>query len=166
MKIANHFNFAAAFLISIILCPYNGRKSFAEKYLNGTSIIFNGGKSVIAKSKTDVQLHEVPVLCYHQIREWKNTDSRNSRTYIMPPESFRKQMKILADRGYHYILPAQLVAYMKAGGKLTQKPIMITFDDGTAHQFTNAIPILNDYGFKAVFFIMTVVLNHENYVSS
>src|SRR5277367_5925092 len=35
--------------------------------------------SVILKKK------QVPVLCYHQIRDWKPTDSKISRDYIVPP---------------------------------------------------------------------------------
>ena len=43
---------------------------------------------------------------------------------------------------------------------------MLTFDDATLTQFTEALPELNKQGIKTVFFIMTVVLNHQKYMSS
>jgi hypothetical protein len=53
---------------------------------------------------------EVPILCYHQIRDWKATDSKASKDYIMPPADLRAQLKMLHDSGYHTILPDQLYA--------------------------------------------------------
>jgi hypothetical protein len=58
---------------------------------------------------------EVPVLCYHQIRDWKPTDSKVSKDYIMPPADLKAELKMLADSGYHTILPDQLYAYLTKG---------------------------------------------------
>ena len=33
---------------------------------------------------------EVPILCYHQIRDWKPTDSKAAKDYIMPPASLHE----------------------------------------------------------------------------
>lgn len=48
---------------------------------------------------------EVPVLCYHQIRDWKASDSKRAHDDIIPPANFRQHIKMLADSGYHTILP-------------------------------------------------------------
>src|SRR6185295_768922 len=40
---------------------------------------------------------EVPILCYHQLRDWKASDSKTARDYIVPVATFREQMKALAD---------------------------------------------------------------------
>lgn len=42
---------------------------------------------------------------------------------------------------------------------------MLTFDDTKLDQYTAAIPELKKYGFKAVFYIMTVSLGKPNYMS-
>ena len=102
---------------------------------------------------------EVPVLCYHQIRDWRTTDSKVSKDYIMPPADLRAQLKMLHDSGYHTILPDQLYAYYTKGTPLPSKPIMLTFDDTDEDQYTVAWPEMKKYGFKGVFFIMTVSLN-------
>jgi len=107
----------------------------------------------------------IPILCYHQVRDWKSNDSKNARTYILPVDAFKEQMKWLHDRGYHTILPDQLIAYIEKGTALPPHPVMLTFDDAIQSQYINALPELNKAGFKAVFFIMTVVLNHNEYMS-
>ncbi len=108
---------------------------------------------------------QIPVLCYHQIRDWKPTDSKTSRTYIVPPAAFDAQMKMLADSGYHTISPDQLYAYLLSGTRIPSKPIMLTFDDTDLDQFTVADPEMKKYGFKGVFFIMTVSLGRPHYMS-
>src|SRR4249919_701809 len=54
---------------------------------------------------------QVPILCYHHIRDWKPTDSKRAKDYIVPTGNFRDQLKMLADSGYHSILPDQLYNY-------------------------------------------------------
>ncbi|TYZ08101.1 polysaccharide deacetylase family protein [Hymenobacter lutimineralis] len=108
---------------------------------------------------------QVPILCYHQIRDWRAKDSKGAKDYIVPVAQFKAQMKMLADSGYHTILPDQLYAYLTTGAKLPSKPIMLTFDDTDLDQFTVARPTLEQYGYKAVYFVMTVSLGRPNYMS-
>nr|WP_068892687.1 polysaccharide deacetylase family protein [Pedobacter panaciterrae] len=108
---------------------------------------------------------EVPVLCYHQIRDWKASDSKRAHDDIIPPANFKQHIKMLADSGYHTILPDQLYDYLNYGTKLPEKPIIISFDDTDLDQFTVAAPELKKYGFKGVFFIMTVSIGRPRYMS-
>jgi len=108
---------------------------------------------------------QVPILCYHQIRDWRPTDSKVSRTYIVPPAAFAEQMRMLADSGYHTVTPDQVYAYLITGARLPHKPIMLSFDDTDLDQYTTAYPEMKKYGFKGVFFIMTVSLGRPHYMS-
>jgi len=108
---------------------------------------------------------QVPILCYHQVRDWRPTDSKTARDYIIPIEAFKAQMKMLADSGYHTILPDQLYNYLTTGAALPEKPIMLTFDDTDLPQYTIAKPEMEKYGFRGVFFIMTVSLDRPKYMS-
>jgi peptidoglycan/xylan/chitin deacetylase (PgdA/CDA1 family) len=121
--------------------------------------------STRADAATIMARKQVPVLCYHQIREWRPSDSKVARDYIVPPAVFREQIKMLADSGYQTILPDQLVDYLERGTPLPEKPVMLTFDDTDLSQYTVALPELNKAGFKGVFFIMTVSLNRPGYMS-
>lgn len=108
---------------------------------------------------------QVPILCYHQIRDWTAKDSKNAKDYICPIATFKAHMKMLADSGYHTILPDQLYAYLTTGAALPSKPIMLTFDDTDLDQFTIANPELKKYHFKAVYFVMTVSLGRPHYMT-
>ncbi|WP_240348297.1 polysaccharide deacetylase family protein [Longitalea arenae] len=119
----------------------------------------------VADPKTILDRPEVPILCYHQIRDWKPTDSKTAQAYIVPPASFAEQMKMLADSGYHTILPDQLYAYLNEGTPLPSKPVMLTFDDTDLDQYTVAKPIMDKYNFKGVFFVMTVSIGRPRYMT-
>lgn len=108
---------------------------------------------------------QVPILCYHQIRDWTARDSKGAKDYIVPIAAFKAQIKMLADSGYHTVSPDQLYAYMTTGAKLPSKPIMLTFDDTDLDQFTIARPTLEQYGYKAMYFVMTVSLGRPHYMT-
>ena len=109
---------------------------------------------------------QVPILCYHQIRDWKATDSKNAKDYIVQIAAFKEHIKMLADSGYHTILPDQLYNYLVTGAPLPKKPIMLTFDDTDVDQFTIAAPEMKKYGFKGVFFVMTVSIGRPHYMTT
>lgn len=108
---------------------------------------------------------QVPILCYHQIRDWTARDSKGAKDYITPIATFRAHIKMLADSGYHTVSPDQLYAYMTTGAKLPSKPILLTFDDTDLDQFTIARPELEKYGYKAMYFVMTVSLGRPHYMT-
>ncbi|MHA6247659.1 polysaccharide deacetylase family protein [Pontibacter sp. CAU 1760] len=118
-----------------------------------------------ASAETILSRPQVPILCYHQIRDWRSTDSRQAKDYIVPEARFREQIKLLADSGYHTVLPDQLRAYLTHGAPLPAKPIMLTFDDTNLDQYTVAAPELEKHGFKGVFFVMTVAIGKPRYMS-
>jgi peptidoglycan/xylan/chitin deacetylase (PgdA/CDA1 family) len=120
---------------------------------------------VIPSASVILSKKQVPILCYHQIRDWKPTDSKISREYIVPPAAFAAQMRMLADSGYHTISPDQLYAYLITGARLPSKPILLSFDDTDLDQYTVAYPEMKKYGFKGMFFIMTVSLGKAHYMS-
>jgi peptidoglycan/xylan/chitin deacetylase (PgdA/CDA1 family) len=139
-------------------------KSFISVISLGLSALFlqadaqNNNAAIMARK-------QVPILCYHQIRDWRPTDSKTSKDYIMPIATFKEHIKMLHDSGYHTILPDQLYEYLTKGTALPSKPIMLTFDDTDLDQFTIADPELKKYGYKAVYFIMTVSIGRPHYMN-
>lgn len=121
--------------------------------------------STIAPAAAILAKQEVPILCYHQLRDWKPTDSKVARDYIVPPAAFAVQLKALADSGYQTILPDQLYNYLAFGASLPKKPVMLTFDDTDLDQYTIAAPEMKKYGFKGVYFVMTVSIGRPRYMS-
>ena len=118
-----------------------------------------------ADAKAIMAKREVPVLCYHQIRNNLANDSKRAHDDIISPDKFREHIKMLADSGYHTILPDQLYNYLVFNSKLPEKPIMITFDDTDMDQFTVGNATLKKYGFKGVYFIMTVSIGRKGRIN-
>jgi peptidoglycan/xylan/chitin deacetylase (PgdA/CDA1 family) len=119
----------------------------------------------IANAASILSRPQVAVLCYHQIRDWRPTDSKLAKDYIVPLAAFHEQMKMLSDSGYHSISPDQLYDYLTTGAALPPKPVLLSFDDTDLPQYTVARPEMEKYGFKGMFFIMTVSLGRPNYMS-
>ncbi len=108
---------------------------------------------------------EVPVLCYHHIRNFRAGESATMKSYSVTPAAFAEQMKALYDSGYQTILPSQLYEYLVHDGPIPPKPVIISFDDTDGEQFTIGAAEMNKYGFKGVYFIMTIAMNRPRYMS-
>lgn len=119
----------------------------------------------VADLATMLAKKQVPVLCYHHIREPRPGDGEMMKTYSVSPEQFAEQMKALKDSGYETILPDQLYNYLVHGASLPAKPIILSFDDTDEEQFTIGAKEMEKYGFKGVFFIMTISINRPRYMT-
>lgn len=107
----------------------------------------------------------VPVLCYHQLREWRSGDSDYARnSLICPPKNFRRHLDALAEEGWTTISPDQYHAHLTAGKALPGKPVMLSFDDGTRSQVTAGLPELVERQMTGTFFLMTVVLDKPTWI--
>src|SRR4051794_33327492 len=107
----------------------------------------------------------VPVLCWHQIREPTSADGAEARPYIVGPRRLAKQLDALDRAGFTPVGGDALVSHVLRGTPLPRKPVLLTFDDGSAGQYTRALPILRRHHFVATFFVMTVVLGKPGWLS-
>ena len=85
----------------------------------------------------------VPILAYHKIQD--NFDFSITR---ISPRSFERQVRHLSELGYSSI---SIVDYL-AGHSQGRKNVIITFDDAYESVFTQALPILSKYHFRATIF--------------
>ncbi|MEO6457300.1 MAG: polysaccharide deacetylase family protein, partial [Chloroflexia bacterium] len=108
----------------------------------------------------------VPVLSYHHIRDWIKSDTTEDRAYIFPVDDFEAHLQYLKEKGYTGVTSGQVYEYYANGKPLPEKPVMLSFDDNDVNQYTNAVPLLKKYGFNATFFIMTVTIDQENYMTA
>lgn len=93
----------------------------------------------------------VPILIYHGIvDEIDQSDNANITT-----ENFKKQISALKENGYSSITTRELLSFYNGESGLPKKPVLITFDDGRKDSVLNGNPILEEFGFKAVMFVVT-----------
>lgn len=171
----NKYVLGAFFILILSSCQY---QNTADKIIKGdlnkidveVSEVLQPAEDTVKERKVAsaaeiLAKKQVPILCYHQIRDWTAKDSKSAKDYITPIDIFKDQIKALADSGYTTILPDQLYNYLAYGDELPEKPIMLTFDDNDLSQYENAAPLLKEYGFKAVYFVMTVTIGRPKYMS-
>ncbi|MGY2074403.1 polysaccharide deacetylase family protein [Blastococcus sp. SYSU DS0828] len=108
----------------------------------------------------------VPVLCFHQLREFRAEDSAYARTMITPPAAFRAQLQALRDGGRTPIGVPELLDHLQFGAPLPDRPVVLTFDDGSATHHSVGLPVLQEFGYPAAFFPMTVVLGKADWLSA
>lgn len=111
------------------------------------------------------QAAHVPILMYHHINDLPTNATELEQTWTVAPKNFEAQMSWLAQNGFRTITMAQLVAHLRDHQPLPAKPIIISFDDGWAEQYTVAYPILSKYRLIGTFFVYTNPLDRSLYLS-
>lgn len=103
----------------------------------------------------------IPVLMFHSIAYEKGNGVR------LPTEKFDEDMKYLKDNGYHTLTLGDLYNYLQYNGKVPEKSVVLTFDDGYMDNYTNMYPILKKYGFRATIFVITSYIDKSpDYLTS
>lgn len=96
----------------------------------------------------------VRILCYHSV-----SDEKKKYTTV-PIQNFKDQIRFLSEEGYHTIGLNELI-----GGRLDEKSIVITFDDGYQNNYDNAFPVMKQFRFKGVVFCIAEKIGTEGYLN-
>jgi len=105
----------------------------------------------------------IPVLLYHHVSD-QETDM--SELTVSTAE-FSRQLRLLRIHGYQTITLEQLGSFMRGERiALPDKPILISFDDGYADNYTQAFPILKEIGFRATIFMVGINFDRANRLTS
>lgn len=99
----------------------------------------------------------IPILMYHEVTSGPNS-------LYVPVGKFREQMQYLAKSGYHTVTMAQ-AREMLRDKKIPAKTIVLTFDDGYTSFFTQAWPIMQEYGFTGTVYVCTSFFDRSNYLT-
>jgi len=104
----------------------------------------------------------VPILMYHHIAVPPPDADAIERDLSVTPADFEAQLQWLAQNGYTSISLYDLVYALAQGKPLPPRPVILTFDDGYRDAYENAFPLLQKYGFKGTFFVITEFID-QNY---
>ena len=105
-------------------------------------------KASAGESETDADCKKkgVPmvILMYHAILPGK------AGKWVVSPNLLEADLKFLQKGGYTAVTVADLLDYQLRDVPLPEKPVMLTFDDGSRTNYTYAFPLLKKYNQKAV----------------
>lgn len=102
----------------------------------------------------------VPILLYHHIG-----DSPSDSPYYVSASKFEQQMYLLHQWGYQTISVELLIRAIKEGAMLPQKPIILTFDDGSQSVYSTVLPIMQKYNFTGTVYLVNNYLGVSNYLN-
>ncbi|MCP5099108.1 MAG: polysaccharide deacetylase family protein, partial [Chloroflexi bacterium] len=110
---------------------------------------------------------KVPILMYHYISTPPDDADVYRIDLSVEPEDFREQLAYLADNGYTPIDLYDLSRAITNKRELPEKPVILTFDDGYRDNYEYAFPILEEFGFKGTFFVVTEFIDfgREEYMT-
>lgn len=117
---------------------------FCGLFLFCTSLRVITNPSVLASGDS---VGSFPIIMYHHI----SADESKKGDYVITPNQFEADLKYLKEHGYQSITVRELYAIDNGERNLRPNSIMITFDDGQESFFVYAFPLLQKYGFSAVF---------------
>lgn len=97
------------------------------------------------------------LLSYHDVRPTteESTNPDDEDIYTVTPEQFAQHLQMLRTAGFESISTDTLVRAREDPAILPERPVMITFDDGTSGLWRYADPLLEQYGFRGVAFVIT-----------
>jgi peptidoglycan/xylan/chitin deacetylase (PgdA/CDA1 family)/UDP-N-acetylglucosamine:LPS N-acetylglucosamine transferase len=106
-----------------------------------------------ARMKRSYSKH-IPVLMYHKIPN-EPFDTQH-RVYITERD-FRKHLTYFRRRGYTTITFREYDDFASGRrdmGDFPRRPIILTFDDGYRDNYVNLLPMMKEFGFKGVLYLL------------
>ena len=100
-----------------------------------------------------IKKYDVPVIMYHRVIKDIDTESGKHGTYVTIKQ-FRDHMNILKNNNYIPITFHDL-GKIPLHKRFEKKYIILTFDDGYVDNYTYAFPILKEFGFKSVIYLVS-----------
>ena len=131
-----------------------------KKILAITILILLAASKIFAQNVKEIsEGTKILVLNYHQVQNAHHS-------LAVPIADFDAQMNYLSSHGYVTITPEELYSGLNGELELPKKPVLITFDDGYADNYTNAFPILKYYGMRATIFVIPAFVGvYKNYLT-
>ncbi|NEO82806.1 MAG: polysaccharide deacetylase family protein [Spirulina sp. SIO3F2] len=129
-----------------------------EKYqrqVNYTSQQWQSMDAVLPEIAPFPELHpqgrlgNVPILMWHDILPEKEV------FFDITPEELEAQFQRIQELDATPVSIAAVVAHLRTGAPLPEKPVVLTFDDGYGGHYKYVYPLLKKYNFPATFSIYT-----------
>lgn len=121
--------------------------------------------STVASSTTRGQSVFLPILMYHYVEPMRDVHDKMRIALTTPPSVFKKQVATLAEAGYTFLTPRVIPEVLSGAVKLSEKSVILSFDDGYEDLFSNVYPVLSSYHAKGVAYIISGFVGRPDYLT-
>ncbi|WP_353259044.1 polysaccharide deacetylase family protein [Prochlorothrix hollandica] len=97
----------------------------------------------------------VPVIMYHDVLSEKQV------FFDVTTAELEADFELIRDRGLTPIALDDLVLHLQTGLPLPPKPILLTFDDGYEGHYSRVLPLLERFGYPALFSVFPAKVNGD-----
>ena len=87
----------------------------------------------------------IPIIMYHAVSDVSSIQG----DYVISSQEFENDLRYLKGEGYKTIFINDIVNFVSGNGKLPDKPIVLTFDDGYYNNYLYVFPLIKKYNMKA-----------------
>ncbi len=83
----------------------------------------------------------LPILMYHDITD----NPLEAGDYVLTAAQLEEDLRALKENGWTPVSVSEVLRYVREGGQLPDKPVLLIFDDGYRSFLTRALPLLQAY---------------------
>jgi peptidoglycan/xylan/chitin deacetylase (PgdA/CDA1 family) len=123
------------------------------------SVRWNGGEPSGTGIMVNASTNKLPILMYHRVAP-EGADNMNR--YRITPAAFEEQLKYLKDSGYYSAGLNDWLTAMAMQRPLPGLAIAFTFDDAYQDFYEYAWPLLKQYDFTAIVFLVSDHIGKHN----
>ncbi len=131
--------------------------------LNGMAVAHDSPPPAYAPAPPG-QRPYVPILMYHYVRTVDATLDPLGYGLSVTPDQFAAQLAWLDAQGYDTVTVSTLAACMRGEVVCPARAVALTFDDGHLDAYTTALPLLQQYGAVATFYIVSGFVGQDSYM--
>ncbi|HMQ32212.1 MAG TPA: polysaccharide deacetylase family protein [Chloroflexaceae bacterium] len=106
----------------------------------------------------------IPILMYHYVRYVDPGADPVGYNLSVTPEQLAAQLGWLRAAGYEAVRMDAVATCVRGEGPCPARAVALTFDDGYADAFTAALPILQQHGYTATFYIVSGFVGQPGYM--
>lgn len=102
---------------------------------------------------------------YHYVRDVDPTTDELGYNLSIAPDLFEEHLAWLAENDYTPVRMDTLTECLRGWRECPDNPVALTFDDGYVDAATEALPLLQRFGFTATFYIVTDFVGRPGYMT-
>jgi peptidoglycan/xylan/chitin deacetylase (PgdA/CDA1 family) len=124
-----------------------GYVTLTHRYWYGVAMEGGGSRAGVRGPKP-----ALAVLCYHRLTP---PPLPRQLPWTTAPAELVRQVRAAVDDGWQLITPDEAAEFLRGGGAIPLRSMLITFDDGYADLADRGVAVLEDLGARALAFLVT-----------